>query len=83
LSGQCRWRYRLGAGSCRGRPSAIAQPSRDALGSELSVDDVLQSVMHQGQVRVHALEPGVLVLQFVRLRQVRERHIKSDTYLSL
>jgi hypothetical protein len=34
---------------------------RDAPGSELSVNDVLQGVVHQRQVGVHALELGVLV----------------------
>ncbi len=33
--------------------------------------------MHQGQVRVHALEPGVFVLQFAQLRQVRDRHARE------
>ena len=48
LSGKCR---KPGAGSCRGRPSAIAHSFRVAPGSELSVDDILQAVMHQGRVR--------------------------------
>lgn len=33
--------------------------------------------MHQGQVRVHALEPGVLILQFTQLRQVWNRHARE------
>lgn len=33
--------------------------------------------MHQGQVRVHALEPDVFVLQFAQLRQVRDRHTRE------
>ncbi len=33
--------------------------------------------MHQGKVRVHALEPGVIVLLFAQLRQVRDRHARE------
>lgn len=33
--------------------------------------------MHQGQVRVPALEPDALVLQFAQLRKVRDRHARE------
>ena len=75
-SAQCRWQCRHGAGSCRGRSSATAQPAHDAPGSELSVNDILQRTVHQRQVSVHAFEPSVLILQFTQLRQVRHRHAR-------
>jgi hypothetical protein len=43
-------------------------------GSELSVNNVFQGVVHEGQVGIHAFELGVLVLQFPQLRQVGYRH---------
>ena len=49
----------------------------DAPGSELSINDILERVVHQCQIGVHALELGVLVLQLAKLRQVRHRHARE------
>lgn len=54
-----------------------ARPSHDAPGSELSVDDFLECVVHQRQVGIYALELGVLILQLAKLRQVRDRHARE------
>ena len=54
----------------------MARPFHDALGSELSVNNVFQGVVHQSQVSIHALESAVLVVQFAQLRQVRNRHAR-------
>lgn len=76
-SGRCRWTGRHVARSCRAQPQGHARPSRDAPGSELSVNNILECVVHQRQVGVHALELGVLVLQLPQLRQVRDRHTRE------
>lgn len=73
-SGQCRWRCRPGAGSCRGRPSTFVRPFHDDPGSELSLNNVLQGVVHQRQVSVHALELGVPRLQLAQPGPVRHAH---------
>lgn len=69
-----RWLDRLDVGSSHGPPSALARPARGAPGSELSLDDILELAVHQRQLRVHALELRVLVLQLSQLRQARHVH---------
>lgn len=46
-----------------------------AAGLELSLDDILECAVHQRQLRVHALELRVLVLQFPQLLQARHVHV--------
>jgi hypothetical protein len=58
--GQRRWRCRLGIRSCHGQPSTITQPCHGIPMLELSVDDILQCVVHEGQFCVHAPEAGAL-----------------------
>jgi hypothetical protein len=35
--------------------------------------------VHEGQIGIHALEPGALLLQLAQLRQVRHRHARVQT----
>ena len=46
----------------------------DAPGSELSLDNILQGMVHERQIGIHALELGVLFLQLPHLGQMRHGH---------
>lgn len=43
----------------------------------LSVNNILERVVHQRQVGGHALELGALFLQLAQLGQVRDRHARE------
>ena len=43
-------------------------------GAELSVNDVLQHMVHEGKVGIHALELGVMLMQLSQLRKMRDGH---------
>ena len=79
-SGQCRWPCRHVAHSCRVLVPRPERASRVAAGSELSVDDVLERVVHERLICIHALELCVLLLQLAQLRQVRDSHARKLTF---
>lgn len=68
VTGNAAFHTGLSADSYRAQPPGLERPSRDAVGSELSVNNVLEHVVHQRQVGIHGLELGIIVLQLAKLR---------------